>query len=101
MSASTAEVAEEGIASVQAKDSNVHSLERSLDKAIVAKKLSTADASKARGQAGWTGSLAAGKCGRVGTEVLKRHQYGDEPDLTEDEVMELSLWTTPAKFRTL
>ena len=103
MIVSTAEVAEGGIATVQAKDANVHSLERSLDKAIATTKLTNAEASKARGQAGWTGSLAAGKCGRVGTEVLKRHQYGDKPDLTEDEVMELTFLkavasTWPAKI---
>ena len=90
MSASMAEVAELGTASVQAKDANVHNLERTLNKAIASKTLGTAEASKARGQSGWTGSLAAGRCGRVGAEVLKKHQYGDCADLTEDEIEDLS-----------
>ena len=90
MSTCTAEVAEEGTATVQAKDANIHSLDRSLTKAIATMSISTAEASKARGQAGWTGSLAAGKCGRTGTEVLKRHQYGDDAKLTEEEAQELT-----------
>ena len=59
-------VRDTGKATVQAKDANVLKLDKALEKAIDDRWLDSASASKARGQAVWTGSWAAGRCGRVG-----------------------------------
>lgn len=50
----------------------------------------SARASKVRGKAGWIGSSAYGKCGRIGIGVLKAFQYADKPKkVTEDDAKSL------------
>ena len=61
--------------------------------------LSPAQASKLRGQAGWTGSLLHGKCGRLALRFLKERQYAKDGDRTlwQSQLRELWLLVTMAK----
>ena len=47
-----------------------------LQRAIDAKYIDPGTAAKVRGSLGWVASQAFGCCGRLGTQVLSRRQYG-------------------------
>ena len=51
-----------------------------------------------RGTAGWTGSLAAGRCGRIGLEILKNKQYGADQYLGEDDIADLKFLRGMVRF---
>ena len=55
--------------------------------------LTPAQASKLRGQAGWTGLLLHGKCGRLALRFLKERQYSTDGNhtLSQSQVQELRL----------
>jgi len=81
-----AEITSTGYLYMKAKESAVIQVTDGLDKALQIGELPKAPAAKIRGTVGWTGSLAAGKCGRIGIEVLKRKQYQGPPRLDAFDV---------------
>ena len=67
--------------------------------ATESQQLTPAQASKLRGQAGWTGSLLHGKCGRLALRFLKERQYAKDGDssLSHAQMRELRLLLHIAK----
>jgi hypothetical protein len=61
---------------VQAKDASALKLQKGVLAAIDSGRLSKAEVSTPRGIVSWTGSLAAGRCGRIGLKKLTSNQYG-------------------------
>ena len=68
---------------IQPKTSAITQVQASCRRALAEGILTSAPASKLRGQANWTASLAAGKCGRASFHALKQHQCGSQRALTE------------------
>ena len=58
--------------------------------AITAKRLDKNDAASLRGKANWSNSHSAGRCGRIGTGVLRRKQQGETPHLSECDTTDLA-----------
>jgi len=85
-----AQVTSSGLFHIRPKDSAVMQVLAGISQAQRLRSLEKGPAGKLRGQVGWTGSLTAGKCGRIGLEVLKRKQYRGPPELDEYDQEALS-----------
>jgi len=81
-----AEVTKTGHLHIRPKESAVAQVQQGVRDAVRHMSLQKAAAAKLRGQSNWSGSLAAGKCGRIGIEVLKRKQYLGPPELSQEDV---------------
>ena len=83
---------------IQAKESAVSKLVKGLTDVIGEGFLPKGVAATLRGTAGWTGSLAAGRCGRIGLEILKNKQYGADQYLWEDDIADLKFLRGMVRF---
>ena len=52
--------------------------------------MSKSQAASLRGKANWANSHSAGRCGRIGMEVLQRKQRGDNSNLSESDILDLA-----------
>jgi hypothetical protein len=84
-----APVAELGFYEVKPTASSTSAVVLGCTKAVQDGKLSKTDAASLRGKAGWSNSHSAGRCGRIGLEVLKDKQYGGVPALDESDKSKL------------
>ena len=85
-----AEIMCSGTMIIQPKDGAVAKVSFLVNEAVRKTKLSRSDASSLRGIVNWVGTLSAGRCGRIGLEVLKQKQRrGADPWLNEDEISRL------------
>ena len=90
------EVTKTGYLHIGSKDSSVAQVCQGVHSALCRGELRSAAAAKLRGQANWTGSNAAGRCGRIGLEVLKRKQYSGTPALSAADREGLAFLATVA-----
>ena len=77
---------------LQPKESSVTQVIQGCHLAIARGSLNPAEASTLRGQAGWTATLSAGRCGRIGMHFLKKRQYqsrSERSSLDEHDVQAL------------
>ena len=86
-------VLDDGVATCGPTYSAVQKIRDAVDLAAETGQLSPAQAAKLRGQAGWTGSLLHGKCGRLALRFLKERQYAKDgvQSLTPLQLRELWL----------
>ena len=73
-------VFDEGTITCGPMQASPHKLFDAVELATESRQLTPAQASKLRGQAGWTGSLLHGKCGRLALRFLKERQYAKDGD---------------------
>ncbi|CAE6920920.1 aspC [Symbiodinium sp. CCMP2592] len=86
-------IKEDGIITCGPTSASLQKLQDSVAAVAESGQLSPAVASKLRGQAGWTGSLLHGKCGRLALRFLKQRQYATDGDrtVTPSQLQELRL----------
>ena len=74
----------------------MRSIRENVERAGSTGSLTSAQAGKLRGLAGWSGSLLHGKCGRLHLQFLKPRQYQEiKSDIVnEDDMEELRRWQT-------
>ena len=90
---------DDGIITCGPTHASVQKMQDAVELAAETSQLSPAQASKLRGQAGWTGSLLHGKCGRLALRFLKQRQYAKDGDrtLSLQQLRELRLLIAIAK----
>ena len=81
VAANLASIVTTGELLVRPKDAAVSQVVNGIGGAYREGALGKSAAAKLRGQSNWTGSFTAGKCGRIGLEVLKVKQYVGPPAL--------------------
>ena len=85
ISACLSEVATAGYYSLKPTESSINAVVNGCKEAIAKKHLTKDEAASLRGKASWASSHSAGRCGRIGMEVLKRKQYHGPAALTQEE----------------
>ncbi|OLP77008.1 hypothetical protein AK812_SmicGene42982 [Symbiodinium microadriaticum] len=87
------EVQSEGIVTCGPTTSSTSRIVNTITELHYTKYLSSAQAAKLRGQAGWSASLMHGKCGRLALNFLKQRQYQQSGDfsLQEHQLQELDM----------
>ena len=80
---------EEGWVGISSKTESTLKVVENTEGAIAREKMHSGEAAKIRGQVNWLDTLAAGRCGRIGTRVLARKQYGNDLSLSQDDIESL------------
>ena len=80
-----ADVTIEGYYELKPTTASTQAVVRGCVEAVNRGRLDKDDASSLRGKASWSNSHSAGRCGRIGMEVLKQKQYYGPPELSQDE----------------
>ena len=75
----------DGLVRFTSKDQAVQKVETGALTYAARGSVSNSEASSLRGQAGWLGSNAAGRCGRIGLRVLRDKQHSSDPTLSDDQ----------------